>query len=166
MLFSFINIVPMQSQTWDGKKRVLKNDKGEVVDEARIVTWPSTTPSYLQGQFDFHVFNSTRLHNGRIDLQYMKEYKFHSSMTHEERMYWRGNFAVYKSDSSDFSSATLYQKGLGIGSVTFPVIEDGHYLVLILWGGNEGVTRKKGDGRMIYCEVQDEEVTLYDAHKI
>ncbi len=154
------------SQSWNGETKVLKNNKGEIVDMARIVSWPSSTPAYLQGGFDFHYFNNTRLHNGRIDLQYMKNFKDHRVMSVEERSYWRGNFAVYKSDSRDFTRGKLHRKGLGIGSVSFPVVEDGHYLVLILWGGNEGVTRDTGDGRMIYCEVVDQKVTLYDAHKI
>ena len=166
-LFVLIMILPIScllSQSWNGEVKILKNHKGEIVDRARVIEWPKLTPSYLQGKFNFRFVLETKLHNGRIDLRYMKNYKSHTNMTIQERLYWRANYAVYRSDTKDFNTAELYAKGLGIGNVTFPVIDSGHYLVLILWGGDEGV-RKSGDGRMIYCAVENQQVTVYDAMK-
>jgi|GEM_PF-5651905 len=170
LLLLLILLLPsnsLLSQTWNGEMKVLTNNRGEIVDQARVVEWPRLTPSYLHGQFNYRFVLETRLHNGRIDLRYMKDHKSHTTMTQKERLFWRANFAVYRSDSDDFTSAELYTKGLGIGNVTFPVMKDGHYLVLILWGGNDGVNneKNKGDGRMIYCKVEDQLVTVYDAMK-
>lgn len=151
------------TQSWNGRVEVLKNAKGETVDSVNIFDWPASPPSYLHDKLDFRFFNKTRLHNNRIDLKYMGTYKSHTEMTHLERYYWRGNFAVYKSTSGELSTAKLYKYGIGMGTLKFPVNTDGHYLVLIIWGGDKSIAKNEGQGRMIYCVVQDGYVSLYDA---
>jgi len=153
------------AQQWKGRVEVIKDNHGHIIESIKILDWPKTTPDYILTETEFTFFLKTRLHNNRIDLKYMSEYIHATKMTTHERNYWRGNFAIYKSDTADLSNATLYKYGIGLGKIKFPVYEDGHYLALIVWGGDKKITNNQGDGRMIYCVVNDGQVYLHDANK-
>lgn len=173
MVYRFLQIVFLVTfcstcliaQSWNGRVEVIKDNHGKIIDSVKIFDWPKKTPEYLINQLDFTFFNKTRLHNNRIDLRYMSNHIHHTKMTPLERYYWRGNFAIYKNNTDDLENASLYKYGVGIGQIKFPVDEDGHYLALIVWGGDKEIANNEGDGRMIYCIVKDGHVYLHDAKK-
>jgi len=153
------------AQRWTGRVEVIKNNHGQVVDSVKIFDWPQTIPEYLKDQLEFTLFNETRLHKEVIGMRYASASFNPLSMTALERYYWRGHFAVYKSHTADLDIATLYKYGSCLGHVRFPVSGDGHYLLILAWGGDKELARNEGDGRMIYCIVKDGQVYLHDAKK-
>lgn len=151
------------AQQWQGRVVGVSDNSGDLLDSIKVFSWPQTTPACLLDKLNFKLFAKTRLHNNRIDLRYMTKLKHHTEMTVEEREFWKGNFAVYKSATADLSKAQLYKYGVGIGQIKFPVHDDGHYLALITWGGEKQIIHNNGDGRMIYCKVMDGIVFLHDS---
>lgn len=149
------------AQQWNGRVERIMDKEGNTIDSVKILDWPETIPEHLKDDLDFTFFFQTRLHNNRIDLRYMNEDVHYSEMSYMDINYWRGNFAIYKSSTSDLDSASLYKYGVGIGRIKFPVYEDGHYLAIIVWGAENNIANNKGEGRMIYCIVKNGQVYLH-----
>ena len=165
ILLYFVLAENLHCQKWMGRVEYLKSNSGEIMDSFRIYEWPLTVPDYLRKELDFKLISTSRLHNNRIDLKFYDGKYSPSGLSLAEQSFWRGHFAVYKHNTARLQEATLYTAGVGLGYVQFPVNGDGHYLTLVIWGGDKAIETRNNKGRMIYCRVEDGRVHLYDVTK-
>ena len=153
-LFLIISVsVTTDAQYYNGESKVIKK-AAVTIDSIALVNWPTYIPKQAKYNIDpYDLISPTQVVGSSFVIPIGR------TMNPKNRSY----VGVYYSSKADWTTATLYKRGLGITQLKVPIAQPGYYYAVVIGPIGDFVQLYHYDGKIVRNgERQYQDMQIYE----